>query len=89
MKNGEKHSDEARAKIAEKNQARMTAEERAKISRDTKLRMADPSVRQRIKDGMREATGEAVELQTLRAAWLAARPAARQRFLAELTNAVV
>jgi hypothetical protein len=87
MKSGEKHSDEARAKIAAKNQTRMTAEERAKISRDTKLRMADPSVRQRIRDGMRAATGEAVELQTLRAVWLAARPAARQRFLAELTNA--
>jgi hypothetical protein len=87
MKNGAKHSDEARANIGAKNQARMTAEEREKISRDTKLRMADPSVRQRIKDGMRAATGEAVELQTLRAVWLAARPAARRRFLAELTDA--
>jgi hypothetical protein len=65
----------------------MTDAERAKISQDTKTRMADPAVRQRIQDGMRAASGEAVELQTLMAAWRAARPNSRKRFLAELTNA--
>ena len=60
---------------------------RLEISQNTKLRMADPAVRQRIREGMRAASGEAVEVQTLRAAWLAARPAARKRFLVELTGA--
>jgi hypothetical protein len=57
------------------------------ISKLTKLRMADPAVRQRIRDGMRAASGEAIEVQTLRAAWMTARPAARRRFLIELTRA--
>ena len=48
--------------------------------------MADPEVRQRIRDGMKAASGEAAELQ-MRAAWFTARPAARKRFLAELTRA--
>lgn len=60
---------------------------RLEISQNTKLRMADPAVRQRIREGMRAASGEANEVQTLRAAWLAARPAARKRFLVELTGA--
>ena len=60
---------------------------RLEISQNTKLRMANPAVRQRIREGMRAASGEAVEVQTLRAAWLAARPAARKRFLVELTGA--
>jgi hypothetical protein len=60
---------------------------RLEISQNTKLRMADPAVRQRIREGMRAASGEAIEVQTLRAAWLAARPAARKRFLVELTGA--
>ena len=57
------------------------------ISQLTKLRMADPEVRQRIRDGMRAASGEAAEVLTLREAWLDARPAARTRFLTELTRA--
>jgi hypothetical protein len=60
---------------------------RLEISQNTKLRMADPAVRQRIREGMQAASGEAIEVQTLRAAWLAARPAARKRFLVELTGA--
>jgi hypothetical protein len=59
----------------------------AEISQRTIVRMADPEVRQRIKDGMKAASGEAAELQMLRAAWVEARPAARKRFLAELTRA--
>jgi hypothetical protein len=81
-KGGWKHSDETRAKIFHHQQSRRT-----QISEATKLRMADPAVRQRIQDGMRAASVEAVELQTLRAAWGAARPGARKRFLAELTRA--
>lgn len=83
-KAGWKHSDETRAKLSATQQAR-----RAEISAATKLRMADPAVRQKIKDGMRAASGEIAELHTLRTAWLAARPASRTRFLIELTNADV
>jgi hypothetical protein len=82
-KRGWKHSNETRAKM----RSRMSDAQRAKISQDTKLRMADPAVRQRIQDGMRAASGEAVELQTLKASWRAARPAVRKRFLMEITNA--
>jgi len=49
--------------------------------------MADPEVRQRIRDGMRAASGETAELHLLRTAWFAARPTARKRFLIELTRA--
>jgi hypothetical protein len=86
-KGGWKHSDETRAKIAAKQRSWMTDAERAKISQETKARMADPAVRRRIQDGMRAASGEAIELQTMLAAWRAARPAARKRFMAEVTNA--
>ena len=79
---GWKHSPETRARITEAMRARS-----AEISERTKLRMADPEVRQRIRDGMQAASGEAVELQMLRAAWLAARPIARKRSLAEITQA--
>jgi hypothetical protein len=57
------------------------------ISQRTKKRMADPEVRQRIRDGMRAASGETAELHLLRTAWFAARPTARKRFLIELTRA--
>jgi hypothetical protein len=80
-------SDETRAKISATNKSRMTDARREEISKITKARMADPAVRQRIQDGMRAASGEAIELHTLRAAWLAARPSARKRFLIEITNA--
>jgi hypothetical protein len=79
---GWKHSPEARARIAETMQSRS-----AEISQRTIDRMADPEVRQRIRDGIKAASGEAAELQMLRAAWFTARPAARKRFLAELTPA--
>jgi hypothetical protein len=59
---------------------------RVEISQRTKQRMADPEVRQRIKDGMRAASGEVAEVQMLRLAWVAARPAARARFLVEITQ---
>ena len=82
---GWKHSPETRARIAETMRSRS-----AEISQRTIVRMADPEVRQRIRDGMKAASGEAgeaAELQMLRAAWFTARPAARKRFLAELTRA--
>jgi hypothetical protein len=82
-KGGWKHSDETRSRMA----ARMTDAERARISEQTKARMADPAVREKIQAGMRAASGEAVEVQMLNAAWRSARPAARKRFLAELTSA--
>lgn len=74
-----KHSPETKTRIAELMRSRS-----AEISQSTKQRMADPAVRQRIRDGMKAASGEALELQMLRTAWLAARPAARTRFLVEL-----
>ena len=75
------HSPETRAKI----RATMSdPARRAEISEATKIRMADPAVRQRIKDGMAEASGEAAEIHLMRAAWKAARPAVRARFIAEL-----
>jgi hypothetical protein len=77
-----KHSSETKERMRDLMRSRS-----AEISQLTKLRMADPDVRQRIRDGMRAASGEAVEVQTLRAAWLAARPAARKAFLTELTRA--
>jgi hypothetical protein len=83
-KGGWKRTEETRAKLKETLRSR-----RHEISRQTIARMADPAVRQRIQDGMRAASGEATELQTLRAAWHAARPATRKRFLADLTNADV
>lgn len=59
---------------------------RAKISEDTKTRMADPAVRQRIKDGMQKASGHVDELRVLRAVWAAARPAVRAQFILELIS---
>jgi hypothetical protein len=59
----------------------------AEISQRTIVRMADPEVRQRIRDGMKAASGETAELQVLRTAWVEARPTTRKRFLAELTRA--
>ncbi|WP_245453016.1 hypothetical protein [Bradyrhizobium sp. C9] len=59
----------------------------AEISKRTKERMADPEVRQRIREGMQAASDEAAEVKMLRAAWLAASPAARTKFLIELTRA--
>ena len=45
---GSNHSPETRARITETMRSRS-----AEISQRTKARMADPEVRQRIKDGMR------------------------------------
>jgi hypothetical protein len=50
----------------------------------TRVRMNDPAVRQRIKDGMQRAADSAPELQTLRLAWRAARPSVREKFVAEV-----
>jgi hypothetical protein len=68
---GWKHSPETRARIGETMRSRSV-----EISQRTKLRMADPEVWQRIRDGMRAAAGEAAEVQVLRPAWLA-RPTSR------------
>ena len=56
---GWKHSDETRARISATMQSR-----RLETSQNTKLRMANPAVRQRIREGMRAASGEAVEVQS-------------------------
>jgi hypothetical protein len=76
-----RHSLETKAQIAETMRSR-----RHEISQLTKWRMADPDVRQRIRDGMRAASREAAEVQAIRAAWLAARPAARKKVLVELSR---
>jgi hypothetical protein len=66
----------------------MPLEERARISAETKARMADPAVRARIsertKAGMQAASGQLAELEPLRASWLQARPETRTRFLNEI-----
>ena len=82
VKRGSMHTPETRARIAETLRARS-----AEIRQQTKLRMANPEVRQRIRDGMQAASGEAAEVQMLRLAWRAAGPAARAKFLVELTRA--
>lgn len=76
------HSSETKARMAALMRSRS-----AEISEQTKQRMADPAVRQRIRDGMRAASGETDEVKMLRLAWRAARPAARAKFLVELTRA--
>ncbi|MDI3561132.1 hypothetical protein [Bradyrhizobium sp. Arg816] len=81
-KRGWKRSPESKARMAELMRSR-----RFEISKRTKERMADPEVRQRIRDGMQASSGEAAELQMLRLAWVGARPSARTRFLIELTKA--
>lgn len=82
---GWNHSDQTKAKIAERHRERWSdPAERQKVSEATKARMADPAVRERIRAGMRAGTGEADELRMLRLAWRAARPAARKRFIDEL-----
>jgi hypothetical protein len=40
--------------------------------------MDDPAIRQQIIDGIRTASGQAVELQMMMAAWKAARPGGRK-----------
>ncbi|MHC2390829.1 hypothetical protein ACVMFA_009525 [Bradyrhizobium liaoningense] len=81
VKRGGKHSPETKARIAETMRSRSL-----EISQRTKQRMADPEIRQRIRDGMQAASGETAEVQMLRLAWVAARPAARARFLVEITR---
>jgi hypothetical protein len=58
-----KHSLETKAQIAERMRSR-----RHEISQLTRLRMVDPDVRQRIRDGMRAASRETAEVQAIRAA---------------------
>jgi hypothetical protein len=55
---GWKHLSETLARIAEPMRSRS-----AEISQRTIVGMADPEVRQRIKDGVKAASGEAAELQ--------------------------
>ena len=55
------------------------------ISERAKAAMADPEVRQKIKDGMKRAAEERdANLNRLREAWRLASPAARDAFIAEL-----
>ncbi len=64
-----------------------TAKSRAKISATTKAAMADPNVRQRIKDGMQQAAEERDEdMIRLCDAWQSASPAMRRAFTAEVTG---
>lgn len=81
-KQGCERSPESKARMAELMRSRS-----AEISKRTKERMADPEVRNRIRDGMQAASGEAADFQMLRLAWVGARPSARARFLIELTKA--
>src|SRR5579864_8771328 len=87
---GKTHSAETKARIAEKLRARMSDPAvRAKVSADTKAGMADPAVRQRIRDGMAGVAAAAAEKELtsviiLRAAWYAAPPSARKRFIEEI-----
>jgi len=68
--------------------APMSAEERARISTETKARMANPAVRalisERTKAGMLAANGQLGELRLLRAAWQSVAPDTRIRFLNEV-----
>jgi hypothetical protein len=76
---GYKHRPETRAKIAA---TLRTPEKRQEQSNLIKAKMADPAVRQRIRDGMRGAATPVGENEALQSAWNAARPAVRRRFLA-------
>ena len=66
----------------------MSAEQRARVSVATKVRMADPEVRQRIRDGMAKAAAADGDVQpflkAMRAVWALAPLAAQKRFLAEI-----
>jgi hypothetical protein len=79
---GWKHSPETKARLSV-----MMLSRRAEISQQTKLRMAAPEVRRRIREGMKAASARGAEMQALQMAWLAASPTARVKFLAELTRA--
>lgn len=85
MMRGQKHSPETRAKI----RAIMgDPARRAAISEATKAGMADPAVRERIKQGMQKAADDRDEIRLLRVAWRASSPDVRKRFLAELLSPV-
>jgi hypothetical protein len=89
QKPGFRHSDDAKARIGASNKAHWSSpEKRAETSARTKQLMADPAVRQRIRAGMLRASGQTSEVRLLRAAWRAACPAVRTRFLAELFSPV-
>jgi hypothetical protein len=62
----------------------LSPEQRARISTATKAAMDNPEVRERIRTGMRAASGELPEMLALDAAWSAARPAVRKRFLGDV-----
>lgn len=84
---GWKHSAETRAKITATNLARWNdPAKRASFGEAMKGRMADPAIRQRIKDGMRRASGKGIELDALRAVWAATCPAVRAKFIFELVS---
>lgn len=85
---GWKHSQDARERIAASNRANWDADKRAAVSAATKARMADPAVRQRIKDGMQVAAAQVEELRALRALWRATSSPTRVRFITELLSPV-
>jgi hypothetical protein len=86
---GKTHSAETKARIAGTQRSRMSDAKRAKISADTKAAMADPAVRQRIRDGMAAANGSLTSLTVLRAAWRGAPVSVRRRFIEELLAPVL
>jgi hypothetical protein len=95
MKRGATHTAETRSRLSEKMRGQMTDADRAKIIADTKARMADPAVRQRIREGMTAANRERdlISLASLRSAWIGARANVRltfiQKVLAPLFNVPV
>ena len=85
MMPGQKHSPETRAEMRVKMRAKMSdPARRAATSAATKAAMADPAVRERIKQGMKRAADERDEIRLLRVAWRASSAETRRRFLAEL-----
>src|ERR1700680_2286284 len=84
---GRKHSDESKAKISETNKLRMTDDRRAKISRDTSCGWPILQCASAARTECERRQVGIFELQTMMAAWKAARPDARKRFLTAVTNA--
>jgi hypothetical protein len=66
----------------------MTPESRARVGAATRAAMADPAVRQRIRDGMKMAPEVKAEADRLNAAWAAARLSVRRDFLAAILSCV-
>ena len=85
MKRGERHSPDARARIAASVRATMASPVvRERISTGVRMAMASPIVRERIRKGMRAGNGTATEMAQLQASWNGARASVRKEFLAAI-----